>query len=200
MGPFPKGHQKTTNNAGLFQLKEKCRDDLIAASSGWLDVLFAGSGSAEDSAEDVANAVPIIAPAVVAVVVVTTILPKSCSIALHKAISKLLRPGVLIVVGTLGVVALPAASITRPSAQPSLVPLVQINLSAVIVIAVVAITVITIVTIVIITACAILILVAIPSPMSILPIASIAIIALPLTVLSILRLSSSARHNYDSKH
>src|SRR6185503_13967732 len=61
-------------------------------------LLVAGSRSAEDFAEDVANAGAAIAPAVVAVVVITTILSKSCRIALHEAISKLLRPSVPIVV------------------------------------------------------------------------------------------------------
>jgi hypothetical protein len=51
-----------------------------------------------DFAEDVADAGTAIPPAVVAVVVVTTIVPKSCRIALHEAISKLPRPSVLIVV------------------------------------------------------------------------------------------------------
>ena len=64
-----------------------------------------------------------------------------------------------------GIVALYAASITGPSAQPSLVSLVQSNLSAVVVVAtVIPITVITVVTI--ITASAIMVLVAIPSPLA----------------------------------
>jgi len=55
-------------------------------------LLVAGSRSAEDFAEDVADAGAAIVAAVVAVVVITTILPKSCRIALDEAISKLLRP------------------------------------------------------------------------------------------------------------
>jgi hypothetical protein len=91
--------KKTSCNANLFQLKENA----ATINRGTLGsvrcfVTVAGSRSAEDFAEDVADAATIIAPAVVAVVVVTTILPKSCRVALHEAISKLLRPGVLIIV------------------------------------------------------------------------------------------------------
>ena len=63
-----------------------------------IELLVACSRSAEDFAEDVADAGAAIVAAVVAVVVITTILPKSCRIALDEAISKLLRPSVRIVV------------------------------------------------------------------------------------------------------
>jgi hypothetical protein len=96
--PFAERHQKTSCNTGLFQLKENAAT-INRGTFGSIRcfVAVAGSRSAEDFAEDVADAATIIAPAVVAVVVVATILPKSCRIALHEAISKLPRPGVLVI-------------------------------------------------------------------------------------------------------
>src|SRR5215213_1626240 len=100
--------------------------------------------SAKDIAKNGAEAAVI--PAVVAIVVVTTILAKPFRIAPHKSISKLLRASVLVVVRTLRVIALAAASIARASAQAGLVSLVQLNLSPVIVATIVPVTAIPIVT------------------------------------------------------
>jgi hypothetical protein len=138
--------------------------------------------SAKDITEDASEAA--IIPAVVAVVVVTIILAKSLRIAPHKSISKLLRASVLVVVRTLRVIALAAASITRPSVQAGLVSLVQLNLGAVVVATIVPVTTIAIVAVIaiisIITATAIPVVVAIPSPISILSLTTIAITTMPL--------------------
>jgi hypothetical protein len=155
--------------------------------------------SAKDVAKDVAEAA--IIPAVVPVVVVTTILAKSFRVAPHKSISKLLRASVSVVVRTLRVIALAAASITRPGAQAGLVSLVQLNLSGVVVATIVPVTTIAIVAVIsivpIITATAIPIVVAIPSPISI---TTIAIVTAPSIVIAILRLYSCAGNHPNSKH
>src|SRR5215204_1927167 len=159
--------------------------------------------SAKDIAKNGAEAAVI--PAVVAIVVVTTILAKTFRIAAHKSISKLLRASVLVVVRTLRVIALAAASITRPSAQAGLVSLVQGNLSPVVVATIVPVTAIPIVAVIaivtIITATAIPAVVAVPSPIAILPVTTIAIIiTTPSTIIATLRLCSCAGNHSDSKH
>ena len=155
--------------------------------------------SAKDIAQDVAEAA--IISAVAAVVVVTTILAKSFRIAPQKSTSKLLRASVSVVVRTLRVIALAAASITRPSAQAGLVSLVQLDLGAIVVATIVPVTTIALVPVAVISivpiiaATAIPVIVAIPSPISI-P----AIITTPATVIAILRLYRCAGNHSNSKY
>ena len=71
----------------------------IAASSGRLNVflLVAGSRSAKNSAQDTTYATTGISP-VATIVVVTTVLAKTCVIALHETISERLRRRILVIV------------------------------------------------------------------------------------------------------
>ena len=61
-------------------------------------LLGSGLVPAWDSAADVANAVAVIASSVVTVIVGTAILPETCVIPSDKAVAKLLRRGILVVV------------------------------------------------------------------------------------------------------
>jgi hypothetical protein len=110
----------------------------------WIKVLFVGySGSAQNAAEYVS-------PATVAIALVSIpgVLPIAFVIAAHKALTKSLRGGILVVARTLRVVALPTLSITGAGVQASLVTLVQLNLIPVVVLITVAIAPVAAITIV----------------------------------------------------
>lgn len=96
-----------------------------------------GLRSAEDAAKDVA---PARVAAIVAVALVSIrILAIALIITAHKALTKSLRGGILVVARTLRVVALTTLSITCARVQTRLVTLVQLNLIPVVVPTVIAV-------------------------------------------------------------
>ena len=112
-------------------------------------VLFVdGSRSAEDAAKNASdataaknasdatiaeNASDSTVARPVALVSVPSVLPIAFIIAAHKALTKSLGGGILVIARTLWVVALPTLAITCAGVQASLVPLVQLNLIPVVV-------------------------------------------------------------------
>lgn len=96
-----------------------------------------GLRSAEDAAKNVA---PARVAAIVAVALVSIrVLAIALIIAAHKALTKSLRGGILVVTRTLRVVALTTLSITGARVQARLVTLVQLNLIPVVVPTVIAV-------------------------------------------------------------
>ena len=86
------------------------------------------SRSAEDAAKNVSPAIVAVALVAVALVSIPGVLPIALVIAAHKALTKSLRVGILVVARSLWIVALPALPIAGAGVQSLLVPLVQLNL------------------------------------------------------------------------